>query len=254
MHREARLGDSRHRQMVDKQRKYVRLIRQGVSNSEACRRLGIDRKTGHWWKNGGVITRNGVTRVVESIVDKIPERPVSPRYLSEGERVVIADAARDHRSARSIAAQLGRSPSTIARELARNADSVTGEYHPHAAQQRMLQRRPRPRLRRLDVDEELRTLVQRYLDQRWSPEQIARTLRVEHGRPIAVETIYQALYDPTRVLQRDPRCTLRTKRAHRQRRRRNDQRRSRFVAPVRLIDERPVEVDDRDEPGHGRVT
>jgi hypothetical protein len=53
--------------MVDKQRDYARLIRRGVSNSEACRRLGIDRRTGHWWKNGGRVTRNGVTRIVEHL-------------------------------------------------------------------------------------------------------------------------------------------------------------------------------------------
>ena len=59
--------------MVDKQREYVRLIRQGVTNSEVCRRLKIDRKTGHWWKNGGVVTRHGVIRVVAHLVVGIDE-------------------------------------------------------------------------------------------------------------------------------------------------------------------------------------
>ena len=68
----------------------------------------------------------------------------------------------------------------------------------------MLARRPRPKPRRLAVDEELRRLVQGYLDKHWSPEQIARQLRVEHGVTIAAETIYQALYSPTQALQRDP--------------------------------------------------
>ena len=31
--------------MVDKQRSFAKLLQQGVSISEACRRLGIDRKT-----------------------------------------------------------------------------------------------------------------------------------------------------------------------------------------------------------------
>lgn len=236
--------------MVDRQREYVRLIRQGVTNSEACRRLRIDRKTGHWWKNGGVVTRNGVTRIVEPIVGRLTERPASPRYLSEGERVAIADGLRSGWSARTIAAELGRSSSTIAREIARNRDPVAGEYRPHAAHQRMLGRRPRPRLRRLAVDAELRALVQRYLDQHWSPEQIARQLRVEHGQPIAVETIYQALYCPERVLERDARTHLRTKRPYRRPRQRGDQRRSRFIAPITLIDHRPATAADRAEPGH----
>ena len=49
--------------MTEKREQYVRLIAQGVSNSAACRSLGIDRKTGHWWKNGGIVVRNGVARV-----------------------------------------------------------------------------------------------------------------------------------------------------------------------------------------------
>jgi transposase, IS30 family len=93
--------------MSDKRVLYARLIRQGVSNSEACRRLGIDRKTGTWWKNGGVITRNGVTRVVEPIVYQYEVRAESGHYLSEDEQVVIADGVRAGRSARSIAAELG---------------------------------------------------------------------------------------------------------------------------------------------------
>lgn len=236
--------------MVDKQREYVRLIRRGVTNSEACRRLGIDRKTGHWWKNGGSVTRNGVTRIVEPILDRLPGQPESPRYLSEDERVVIADGLRAGCSARSIATQRNRSPSTVAREIRRNRDPDTGEYRPHSAHRRMLDRRTRPKRRRLEVDEELRCLVQLYLDQHWSPEQIARQLKVEHGQSIAVETIYQALYCPARVLERDPKTTLRTKRPYRRPRRRGAQRRNRFIAPVVLIDERPEAAGDRSEPGH----
>jgi transposase, IS30 family len=236
--------------MVDKQREFARLIKQGVSNSEACRRLGIDRKTGHWWKNGGQVTRNGVTRVVEPVINRHPASPGSPRYLSEDERVLIADGVRAGRSARSIAAGLGRCPSTVAREIMRNRDPVTGEYRPHAAHQHMLARRPRPKQRRLASDHELRLLVQGYLDKHWSPEQIVRQLRVEHSVTIAAETIYQALYSPAQVLQRDPRVALRTKRPYRRPRRRGDARRSRFIAPVRLITERPPEADDRTVPGH----
>lgn len=236
--------------MVDKQREYVRLIRQGVSNSEACRPLGIDRKTGHWWKNGGTLTRNGVTRIVEPIVGRIPEQPASPRYLSEDERVAIADGVRAGRSARSIAAELERSASTVAREIRRNRDPGSGEYRPHMAHRRMLDRRARPKRRRLEIDQELRGLVQRYLDQHWSPEQIAHQLKVHHSQSIAVETIYQALYCPARVLERDAKSALRTKRPYRRPRRRREERRSRFVAPVVLIDKRPKAVGDRREAGH----
>jgi IS30 family transposase len=234
--------------MTDKRVKFARLIRQGVSISEACRQLGIDRKTGHWWKNGGVVTRNGVSRVVEPILNQVQERPESGRYLSEDERIAIADGAHAGRSATSIAAELGRAVSTVARELQRN--QVDGEYRPHAAHQLMRARRPRPKSRRLESDPELRALVQHYLDQLWSPEQIAHELDAKHGRSIAVETIYQALYSPTRCVERDPRNVLRTGRPYRRPRRRGDQRRPRFTVPIRLIEERPQEADDRTVAGH----
>jgi len=169
--------------MTDKREQFARLIRQGVSNSEACRRLRIDRKTGHWWKNGGSFTRNGVTRVIEPIVDRQPARAESGRYLREDERVVIADGTRAGKSARAIAAELGRAVSTVSRELQRNR-SVNGEYRPHAAQSMMQSRRPRPKARLLESDRELRTLVQCYLDQRWSPEQIVHELAAAHGRAL----------------------------------------------------------------------
>jgi transposase, IS30 family len=137
---------------------------------------------------------------------------------------------------------------TVSRELARN--QVDGEYRPHAAQQLMLSRRPRPKQRRLERDPELRRLVQHYLDQRWSPEQVAHELSDKHGHNIAVETIYQALYSPSRCIKRDPRSVLRTGRPHRRPRRRGDQRRPRFSVPIRSITERPAKARDRRVPGH----
>jgi IS30 family transposase len=92
--------------------------------------------------------------------------------------------------------------------------------------------------------------VQGYLDRRWSPEQAAHALGVDHGLVIGTETIYQALYSPQRVLQRDPRTTLRTRRPNRRRRRRGDVRLGRFVVPLTMIDDRPDEADDGQVPGH----
>ena len=166
--------------MVDKQREFARLLRQGVSVSEACRRLGIDRKTGHWWKNGGVIVRDSGTRVVEPVVGRYQGAGDSARYLSQAERIHIADGVRVKKSARTIAGDLDRAVSTITREVARNRAS-DGSYHPHTAHALMRARRPRPKPRRLKVDASLRALVQHYLDQRWSPEQIAHELSAKHG-------------------------------------------------------------------------
>lgn len=103
--------------MVDKQRSFAKLLRQGVAISEASRRLGINRKTGHWWKNGGVVVTDNGTRVVEPVIGRYEGQAESDRYLSEAERVAIADGIRVGMSARAIATQLGRAVSTVAREL-----------------------------------------------------------------------------------------------------------------------------------------
>lgn len=232
--------------MVDKQREFARLLGQGVSISEACRRLGIDRKTGHWWKNGGVVRRSGAERKVAPVLDWVEPRVESARYLSLDERVAIADGHRAGKSARTIARELQRAVSTVARELKRNQDQA-GDYKPYRAHDLMLDRRPRPRRRILAKDDELRARVQGLLDKHWSPAQIARELRTVDGRNLSIETIYQALYSAERTVHRE---STSTRRRYRRPRQRGDQRRPRFIVPIRLIDERPAEVLDRVEPGH----
>ena len=206
--------------MVDKQQAFAVMLRQGVSISEACRRLSIDRKTGHFWKNGRTVHRNGVVVRVAPTVSRHEQPEPSPRFLSLEERCVIADGVRAGRSARAIAAELGRAVSTVAREIKRNANA--GEYRPHAAQATMLARRPRPKTRLLESDPVPRALVQGYLDQRWSPEQVVQKLLRSHARRIAVEKVYQALYSPQRVVQREPSAVLRSGRPYRRPRRRGD--------------------------------
>ena len=44
---------------AEKQQRYLQLIAQGVSNSEACRLVGINRKTGTRWRYGRSV-RNSV--------------------------------------------------------------------------------------------------------------------------------------------------------------------------------------------------
>jgi IS30 family transposase len=132
----------------------------------------------------------------------------------------VAPAVSAGRSAHSIATELGRAVSTVAREIKRN--TTKGEYRPHTARAMMLARRPRPKARRLQQDAALRALVQLYLDQRWSPEQVVQELQRSHGQRIAVETVYQALYSPQRVVHREPSDVLRSGRPYRRPGRRGD--------------------------------
>jgi len=114
---------------------HARLIARGVSNSEACRLVGINRRTGTRWLYGrSVPASDGTSREYPAVSDiaKQPS-PRSTRYLSEGDREVIAEGRRATVSMRVIAQELGRDVSTVSRELARNADEE-GRYRPLAAQ------------------------------------------------------------------------------------------------------------------------
>jgi IS30 family transposase len=227
---------------------------QGMSNAAACRIVGVNRKTGHRWRYGRSIT-NRVGEILTYPSITRPAHPVSARFLSEAERVAIADGLIRGRSIRVIAAELGRAPSTVSREIRRNRDTRTEVYHPFRAQRRAAGRRVRPKLGKLAQNAELRDFVQVHLEERWSPEQISTALPGRFpDRPemrVAHETIYQALYAPgPGRLRQELAGVLRSGRIHRKRRRRSGERRGRFIAPMVMIGERPAEVAKRVVAGH----
>ena len=154
---------------------YFRLMKQRLNNSEACRLVGIHRSTGQHWRHGRRLRNKGREYYYRPIT--APPPTVSARFLSEDERIRVADLRRLGWSTRVIARKLGRDPSTISRELRRNADPLTGSYRPFTAHRRALGRRPRPRPAKLAADLELPTMVQQLLDRWWSPEQISHELR-----------------------------------------------------------------------------
>jgi transposase, IS30 family len=235
--------------VVEKQERFVGLIRQGVSNSEACRIVGINRKTGTRWRYGRTIRNKAGEPVHYPPVSGAAPQQRHPRYLSLAERTMIATLHRAGVSVRGIAEQLGRAASTVSRELRRNADDQ-GCYLPATAERLTVKRQSRPsRTRRLARDEQLCGVVAELLGKRWSPEQIAYELPVrfpdQPDRHLCSESIYQAIYDPRIALTRP------AKRRRRRRRRRVQglERRGRITA-MTMIAERPAEVNDRVQVGH----
>lgn len=235
---------------------YIRLMKQGFNNSEACRIVGVGRKTGSHWRNGRTVRdpATGRTRTYAAIT-MVREQPavISARYLSEEERITIADRHRTGESLRSIAAGLGRAPSTVSRELRRNRNPA-GQYRPHYAQKKARTRRQRPRQGKIAVLPELKTYVQAMLDRWWSPALICRQLKKAFpGRKdlhIVHETIYQALYIRGRGgLSRELVKCLRTGRDRRKPNRSIARRTSRFAGDVLMIGDRPDEAGDRSVPG-----
>ena len=183
-----------------------------------------------------------------------PLRSRSKLALKLTEREEISRGIALGNSLRSIAAQLGRSPSTISREVNRNGgyDNYRAALADQAAWSRALRPKPcklagRPALCRT-VAEKLRLL--------WSPQQIAGWLKrefpgEEHNH-VSHETIYRSLYVQARgVLKKELLQHLRTKRTIRRSKTASlkDDGLGKITHTV-SISERPASAEDRAVPGH----
>jgi IS30 family transposase len=179
-------------------------------------------------------------------------RPRPAIRLAAAEREEISRGLLAWRSVRQIAAQLGRAPSTIAREV--RANGGRRHYRAWQAERRAERRLQRPKVAKLVRCPPLRHVVEHGLAQRWSPQQIARRLRIDYpGQAemhVSYETIYQSLFVQGRgALRRELSRYLRTRRTKRRPRQRGVGGPGQLREMV-LISARPAEVADRAVPGH----
>ena len=178
----------------------------------------------------------------------------SYEQLGPEERVAIAGLRLQGMGVRGIGRRIGRSPSTISRELRRNALPERG-YSSDAAQTAHAARRCAARgPRKLDVHGVAWSVVLTLLDWKWSPQQIAATLKrvypEQPERHVSHETIYTAIYaQPRGELRRQLIACLRQGKSKRMPRSRGTDRRGRIPEMV-SIHLRPPEVSDRVMPGH----
>jgi transposase, IS30 family len=256
--RRVKKGPGRRPQSAKRQR-FVELRERGWSILAAAREVGVSRTTGNNWSRGYRTYRHGQVTGFVPALERLAVREISTRFLSQDERIEIADLRHAGVSIRRIACRLGRAPSTISRELRRNA-AASGEYRPFEAHRRGTARRARSHRRRIETNGELGQLVAELLAQRWSPQQISRHLRLkfpgEPGMRLCHESIYQAVYQPGSALLRPSplaphdRSPLRTGRHHRRAHQRTERRRPRFEQPMLTIGQRPFQPEDRSQPGH----
>ena len=168
--------------------------------------------------------------------------------------MTVASMTQQGLSARAISRVLRRSPSTITRELARNTLTAL-PYGSHTAQVASFSRRVAARpAAKLAFNSVGWGVVRTLLDWKWSPQQIAATLKRvfpdEPKRHVSHETIYTAIYaQPRGELRKQLVACLRHGRSTRLPRTRGDDRRGQIPDMV-SIHVRPPEVDDRVMPGH----
>jgi transposase, IS30 family len=173
-----------------------------------------------------------------------------PGRLTLADREEISLGLRDGESCTAIAARLGKAVSTVSREVAGNGGR--GDYRAWRAHRRARDRARRPKTPKLSCVR-LAAQVTPWLQQWWSPQQIASRLRIEFAddpmMQVSHETIYQALFVQGRgELRRELARCLRTGRVNRRSRRRPEH--TGQIRDMVLISERPPEVDDRAVPGH----
>jgi IS30 family transposase len=242
----------------------------GSSVADAAASVGVSETGARRWigESGGMIPDLG--------------EPIG-RYLTLSDRENIAEGWTLGLTRAEIARRLGRHRSTIGRELKRHRivrypareprpdgqrhrpGPVAGasprpqheqlRYRASVAQARAEETARRPKPTKFTDNPELVAVVQKGLEDKWSPRLIDLTLRKDHpDRPemqVSHETIYQELYVQGRGhLRRELTGCLRTGRALRRPRRLGDQRGRRQIPPEIMISQRPAEVADRAVPGH----
>jgi IS30 family transposase len=147
------------------------------------------------------------------------EQPVNRRYLTQDDRIEIAEGLKACEPVKLIAARIGKSFQSVYREIKRNS-KPDGRYQPWFAHNQAHVRRQRPKQHRFATDERLRTVVARKLELQWSPALISRWLRRRWPKRrswhVGTETIYDAVYGRQIVV--TDAMTLRTGRIYRHRR------------------------------------
>ena len=150
--------------------------------------------------------------------------------------------------------RLGRAPSTVSRELSRNASKATVESAATAQVTRTRRRQAARPTAKLSPDGVLWGAVRQMLAWKWSPQEIAATLkRTLPAKPsfhVSHETLYSAIYaHPKGELRRELIACLRQGRTKRMPRSRGTDRRGQIPDMV-SIHVRPSEVGDRLMPVH----
>src|SRR3984893_3043655 len=213
----------------------------GQSLNAIGRALGKDQHVIHFLlaRHGGIVPRVA--------------RP-SLRALTLAEREDISRGMASGCSMRVIAQRLSRASSTVSREVARHGGGA--EYRASDADQRTWQLALRPKVCRLALHDELRTIVASKLTEDWSPQQISGWLKTEYPKDeslrVSHETIYRSLFIQARgALKKELIQHLRSKRRIRRSRHASVHGHSQGkIVDAISIRERPAEVEDRAIPGH----
>jgi transposase, IS30 family len=200
----------------------------------------------------GISERTICHRVAEEAVVVLRDRKPRASALTLEDREEIRLGIDRNESDSEIGRRLDRARSTIGREIDVNGGRVA--YRAFRAQGRAEEAARRPKQRWFEERPWVWDRVVELLGtKKWSPEQIAASLRREHPDEsqwwVSHEAIYQAIFvQPKGELRKELAQCLRTGRA--QRRAHGRVTNAGRIKGMVMISERPAEVDDRAVPGH----
>ena len=225
-----------------------------------------EQKTEMWdrWQHGESLSAIGrvFDRPSSSIFSQLsptggirpPPRHRTRLALTLCEREEISRGIACDLSLRSIANELGRSPSTISREVNRNGGLK--EYRASEADKAAWYRAHRPKPCKLAQHPMLKRIVASKLKMNWSPKQIDGWLKRQYpdneNRHVSHETIYRSLFIQARgVLKKELLQYLRSQRTIRRSRQHSMKNEGLGkISNAVSIRERPASVEDRAVPGH----
>jgi IS30 family transposase len=200
----------------------------------------------------GISERTVCRRVAEEAVVVLRDRKLRPGALTLEEREEIRVGIDRGESDSEIGRRVGRHRSTIGREI--NANGGREAYRAFRAQGRADDEARRPKQRWFEERPWLWDhVIERLRTKKWSPEQIAMSLRRDHPHEpqwwVSHEAIYQAVFvQPKGELRKELARCLRSGRA--QRRPHGRVTKAGRIPGMVMISERPAAVEDRAVPGH----
>ena len=233
-----RAGDPGHRLTDGERLELRRQIAGGATHAAAAAAVGCATKTVQVLlvRTGGLAPR---------------DQPRSSLRLSLGEREEISRGLQTGESCRTIAGRLRRAASTVSREVVGSGGRV--RYRAWQADKAAVRRTRRPKAFKLAGNDRLHAAVERLLERRWSPQQIAHRLVRDYPGDMEMrvshETIYRSLFVQARgALRHELARCLRSGRAQRRPHRRMHG--PGELSDMVLISARPAEAADRAVPGH----
>ncbi|MEV6841714.1 helix-turn-helix domain-containing protein, partial [Streptomyces sp. NPDC051133] len=143
-------------------KQYFELRRGGLKGAGAARHVGVSTSCGSVWfiKAGRML---------------LPDKPINERYMTQDDRIAIAQGLLAGRTASAIAREIGKHRSTVYREIS-HSRGPDGTYNPWWSHNQAILRRNRPKPEKFRAKPQLRDFVNDKLKEHWSPQQITRYL------------------------------------------------------------------------------